>query len=180
VRLSYADGDVTAGVQDGLANVRMGLPPGEFTGTFVPPDGAIPAPTSFVVDPGPNEVTWTLSRDFETVVGRVTDATTGQPIAGAQVSVAVDFHSIAWSSDDHRFVTSAPDGSFTILVSSRNVMLFVLRDGYVSTLVPAHAAGSVALAPGVSASDIRRKPAADAKPRPTTAPAEKSSPLTRR
>lgn len=180
VRMAYSDGEIMARVQDGEAKARMGLPPGEFTATFYPPEGAVPAPTTFVTNPGTNDVNWTVSRHSESVVGRVTDATSGQPVEGAQVSLAVGRHPEYWSLDEQRFVTSGADGSFTISVSSLDALLFVFREGHVSAVVPAHAAGSIALATGASEADVRRKPAVESKPRPSTAPTGKGSPLSLR
>lgn len=179
VRLAYSDGGTMRGSKDGVIDLSN-LPPGELKATYYPPEGPLPAPTTFVTTPGPNELTWTLSHPSERVAGRVTDSGTGEPIAGAQISVALDFHPKAWIHDDLRFVTSGPDGSFTMTVSSPNDLLFVFRQGYESALVAARDAGSIPLSAGVSESMILRKPAAEAKPRPEVPSTKARKPLSLR
>ena len=156
-------------IEDGAGESGQ-LPAGPCIAAFYPESGPVPAPTEIDVEPGENDVDWTIARDTVQVEGRVVDPA-GAPIEGARVSVAIDNARIYWAGGEpgdieYRGTTTGVDGRFSLAVGSLDVVLFVFREGYVSTTVLARDAALIRLEPGESEPAVRQKP----RPQPETAP----------
>ncbi len=109
VRPADAGGDGPEATTDEEGRFRLDLPaPGAFALIALPPDAALPLPA-----PAPPRLTLTAGPSLS---GRVVDALTGEPIAGASVQARPATSPAGpglWSA------RSAPDGSFTLVVPSR-------------------------------------------------------------
>ena len=126
-----------------------GLPTGECELRFVPTEGLTQAPIKIRLPIGETTHRWTSSRTPEfRVEGRIVDGH-GTPLGGAEISFASEVEGFFERTASSALTDS--NGAFEISVPSTDQMLFVFRQGYVSTTVRARELGAaVTLVPGKS------------------------------
>jgi hypothetical protein len=167
VRLVPADGgDPITTVTDGNGNyVLNGVPPGDYTAEIDAPEGYSGATTRpvTVASSDVNGVDFDLTRPG-TIAGQVTDASTGDPVAGATVTVDGPDGPVTATTDDAGtyIVEDLPPGDYIITVTAPDGMRVV---GEVSRTVTITSAGEIR-----GGQDFRVDEVASPSPTPTPTP----------